>query len=68
MKRLFLEQFRNHKLSNLYAIKGGDGSTSYRTSSGRTGTDCYSDDDGDGKLSCGDGVLLDTGQWITQCQ
>lgn len=66
MNKLTNENFAEFKLSNPCHINGGDGSTSYTSDSGKTGKDCYSDDDGDGHLSKGDGILLDTGQWINK--
>lgn len=66
MKKLTNENFAEFELLNPCHINGGDGSTSYSTDRGRSGSDCYSDDDGDGRLSRGDGVLLDTGEWINK--
>lgn len=65
MKKLNENKFQNFEIKNPCNIRGGDGKTTYKLPNGKTGKDCYSDDDGDGKLSKGDGILLDSGKWIT---
>ncbi|TXD49766.1 hypothetical protein [Polaribacter sp. IC073] len=67
MKKLFQENFKKHELTNPSNINGGCcGNTSYKTSSGKSGSDVYHDTDDDGKLNKGDDVLLDNGQWIVK--
>lgn len=65
MKRLNEKLFQNFEIKKPSNIRGGDGKTTYTKPDGVSGKDCYSDDDGDGKLSKGDGVLLDSGEWRT---
>lgn len=66
MQKIINEKFTEFELVNPCHIMGGDGKTKYTGNQGSTGTDCYSDDDGDGELSSGDGILLDNGQWINK--
>lgn len=66
MKKLSQINYEEMRLSNLHQVRGGDGGTTYTGNQGSSGTDCYCDNDGDGKLSKGDDVLLDNGQWIVK--
>jgi hypothetical protein len=60
LESLKLDQFQDQKLEDLKVINGGL-STTYTTSKGGSGTDTWTDTNGDGKMNDGDYLSLDNG-------
>lgn len=62
-----LKNFNDEQIiskEQMQLFRGSDGKTIYNDIDGRSGTDTYTDDNGDNKLSSGDTVTLDTGKQV----